>query len=400
MKILRGTSLLLVIASLWAAPAIHAENTAALNEVTKLKLAGMTDETVIAYVQSKNINYDMSADSILRLSGQGFSTAVLNALLASGKSGATSSSAAYTSTAAPSIVASTPAPAAVVAATPAVAAPTSSPDVAYFYQELSSDGKWILTENGLYAWQPTVAVSVSSWRPYWDNGHWIWTDEGWYWSSDYSWGWAAFHYGRWNLHPRLGWIWYPDRVWGPSWVVWREGGGYRGWAPLPPGAIFDTVSGRFTFHGRAVVDAGFGFDLGAVHFNFCLSTEILDTRHRRADRDPSAIFGKTAFVNKYTVSRPGPGGDDRVRIINRGIEPPRSSAGRGKPVEPVHIKELKSPASDRSHERLDSKKQTIEVYRPRLGDSGPSSGPSSSPSPGRGSGPGSGPRGGPGGDPR
>ena len=72
---------------------------------------------------------------------------------------------------------------------------------------------------------------------------------GWYWMSDYSWGWAPFHYGRWFHHARFGWCWMPDTVWGPSWVTWRYSDDYCGWAPLPPGAIYRAGVGFFLQRG-------------------------------------------------------------------------------------------------------------------------------------------------------
>ena len=73
----------------------------------------------------------------------------------------------------------------------------------------------------------------SDWRPYVDQGQWQYSDNGWSWHSDYSWGWAAFHYGRWTNDGRLGWVWVPDKVWGPAWVSWRLAYSSTGWAPLP-----------------------------------------------------------------------------------------------------------------------------------------------------------------------
>jgi len=61
----------------------------------------------------------------------------------------------------------------------------------------------------------------------------VFTDYGWTWSSDEQWGWAVYHYGRWNQDPSYGWVWVPGTEWGPAWVAWHEGGGYVGWAPLP-----------------------------------------------------------------------------------------------------------------------------------------------------------------------
>ena len=84
--------------------------------------------------------------------------------------------------------------------------------------------------------------------------------------SDYSWGWAAFHYGRWFHHERFGWCWTPDTVWGPSWVTWRYSVDYCGWAPLPPFTVF--VSGIGFIYRGAAVGVGFDFGLGAGFFTF------------------------------------------------------------------------------------------------------------------------------------
>jgi hypothetical protein len=61
------------------------------------------------------------------------------------------------------------------------------------------------------------------------------TEYGWTWLSDYNWGWAPFHYGRWDYDNYYGWFWIPDNVWGPAWVIWRRAPGYYGWAPMGPG---------------------------------------------------------------------------------------------------------------------------------------------------------------------
>ena len=73
--------------------------------------------------------------------------------------------------------------------------------------------------------------------PYATSGHWILTEYGWTWISDFGWGWAPFHYGRWLALAGRGWCWMPGTTWGPAWVSWRAGGGYVGWAPLPPRGV-------------------------------------------------------------------------------------------------------------------------------------------------------------------
>src|SRR5580700_10197841 len=73
-------------------------------------------------------------------------------------------------------------------------------DVNYFYSDLSPYGQWVDLAGYGWCWQPTVVAGNSQWQPYSDDGHWIYTDAGWFWQSDYPWGWAPFHYGRWLHH--------------------------------------------------------------------------------------------------------------------------------------------------------------------------------------------------------
>src|SRR6185369_6233978 len=100
-----------------------------------------------------------------------------------------------------------------------------------FYEPLSPYGHWEVI--GVYGrcWVP--ARVEADWRPY-CHGNWERTEAGWYWASDEPWGWATYHYGRWDFSPRWGWYWVPQTQWAPAWVSWHEGGGYVGWAPLPP----------------------------------------------------------------------------------------------------------------------------------------------------------------------
>jgi hypothetical protein len=104
---------------------------------------------------------------------------------------------------------------------------------ASFDETLTPYGDWTDVD-GTRVWRPSVSVVGDDFQPYATNGQWVSSDYGWYFQSDYPWGWAPFHYGRWALDPNYGWIWIPGTVWAPAWVDWRSGGGYIGWAPLPP----------------------------------------------------------------------------------------------------------------------------------------------------------------------
>jgi hypothetical protein len=252
------------------------------------------------------------------------------------------------------------------APSPTSLAPTLSPDAAYFYQQLSPYGRWLLADDNQWYWRPTV--TTATWQPYADQGHWMYTDSGWYWASDYPWGWAAFHYGRWRLHPLHGWIWLPDRVWGPAWVTWRTGGDYCGWAPLPPGAYVD-ATGVLVFNGRHVsVDFDFGLDWR--RFNFCRVRELGDRHFTpfRRDDERRLAFGRTTVINHITANRIMEGGRTEIKIINHGIDPGRVATARGRKIETVTIHDLGAPAPNRAHERFDKDHHTLEVYRPRWGD--------------------------------
>ena len=110
-----------------------------------------------------------------------------------------------------------------------------------FYDELSPYGTWVDYPNYGYVWIPDRDPGFS---PYESAGHWIFTEDGWTWVSDYPWGWAAFHYGRWDYDDVYGWFWVPDDVWGPAWVSWRRSPGYFGWAPLRPGISITVAFGN------------------------------------------------------------------------------------------------------------------------------------------------------------
>lgn len=100
-----------------------------------------------------------------------------------------------------------------------------------FYQSLAPYGQWIEDPEYGFVWLPGEDAEF---RPYYTNGHWVMTEYGNTWVSDYPWGWACFHYGRWTYDSYYGWLWIPGTDWGPAWVSWRSGAGYYGWAPLGP----------------------------------------------------------------------------------------------------------------------------------------------------------------------
>lgn len=152
-----------------------------------------------------------------------------------------------------------------------VSAGVSITATADFDAPLTRCGSWV--EVGSYGrcWRP--AGVVVGWRPYCD-GHWEWTDCGWYWVSDEPWAWACYHYGYWAYDSFYGWVWIPGIEWGPAWVSWRVGGGYIGWAPLAPRHV-------------TVVSANFVF--------------VQDRRFCERVKPSTVIVNNTTIINKTTV---------------------------------------------------------------------------------------------------
>jgi len=82
--------------------------------------------------------------------------------------------------------------------------------------------------------------------------------------SDYDWGWAPFHYGRWVFIDGRGWSWIPGREYRGAWVSWGvdDGYGYVGWYPMMPAYLW--------FGG---VGMAYSFGIGP-RWNYCGRGEI------------------------------------------------------------------------------------------------------------------------------
>ncbi len=178
-------------------------------------------------------------------------------------------------------------------------------DFGFFYNELAPYGYWHQTEPYGWVWYPNVR---RSWRPY-TVGYWVFTDDyGWTWIAKDPWGSIPFHYGRWFYDDDYGgWAWVPDTEWGPAWVGWRSGGGYIGWAPLPPQARFEPSVGF------APSDRDFG--VSASSWCFVPTRKFLNSRVEQVvlprPRNVTLI-NNTTNVTRYTVI-------DR-RVVNRSID--------------------------------------------------------------------------------
>ena len=157
-----------------------------------------------------------------------------------------------------------------------------------FQSTLAPYGDWVNDPTYGEVWSPSPGVVGDDFSPYGSDGDWSLTDYGWTWVSNYDWGWAPFHYGRWVDRLGYGWCWVPGSVWGPGWVSWRQGGGYAGWAPWPPR----------------------GVTVGAPHgvrspWRFMLAHELGQKRPFLPTRVVPSIFAKTSVVTNLRTASAG-----------------------------------------------------------------------------------------------
>ena len=248
---------------LWAVSGAAQSLPPGVQDVVKMVKAGISEDVILAQIQHNAAYYNLSSDQIIYLHDQGVTQGEIKALMGSGGSPAPVSSAAPIA----------PPPG---GEPPVVTAPMTpvagSPSLDSFRGELAPYGTWIEVPGYGLCWRPNAEDANPDWRPYFDQGHWSYTADGWAWDSDYPWGDVAFHYGRW-LRNGMGWVWVPGYDWAPAWVCWRHADGFCGWAPLPPGAVFKAGVGLW-FGGHAAVDIDFG--LRPEAFTFVAYDHFLD----------------------------------------------------------------------------------------------------------------------------
>jgi len=316
-----------------------------LAQVVRLAQAGVDESVILAYINNSSSPFNLTSGEIIYLKDLGLPDDAVQAMMQRDQQlGA-------------------PATAAPETASDTNAVETSAPPAEvtqnYFYDTLSPYGDWVDIAGYGLCWQPIVVIYDSNWQPYCDHGHWVYTDCGWYWLSDYSWGATTFHYGRWFHDPRHGWCWWPDTVWSPSWVTWRYGNNYCGWAPLPPHTVYRQGVG--IFYNGVAVNAGFNFGLSANFFTFVPTQNFCDPHLRRfrvAPAQAAQIYSHTTIINDFNAD------SHSHTIINAGIPARDISAVTRTEIHPVAIREVSAPIA--RGEQLGRDNQSLIINRPHF----------------------------------
>jgi len=311
--------------------------TSPLAEVVRLAQAGVDESIIMACITSSSRTFNLDSGKIIYLTDLGVPTDMVTAMMQRDQYLQEQFAAAQAAQLAQPVQPappdqSAPAPEPAVASTAAVVAPPAPVTVNYLSETLSPYGSWVVVNGFGPCWRPTVCVLNSSWQPYCDRGRWVYSDCGWYWNSDYAWG-ATFHYGRWFRATGLGWCWYPDTVWAPSWVTWRYSNNYCGWAPLPPGTGCQAGVG-IVYNGGGV-SVGFGFGLGASCFTFVPTQYFCNYYPRNCCVPPAQctqVYNNTTVINNYGVNN--------HTIVNHGIGVDHIAAQNHEPIHPVPVHDL------------------------------------------------------------
>ncbi len=339
-----------------------------LAHVIRLAQADISEGVILAYVTNSPSPFNLTADQIIYLRDIGLSDEVITAVLQHDQT-LSAESTPPPSTAVETAAAET----APVTTVETVTAPPAEITVDYFYDALAPYGTWVVVPGYGRCWRPLVAVYSPGWQPYCQHGHWVYTDCGWYWVSDYSWGWCTFHYGRWFRDPRWGWCWHPDTVWGPSWVTWRYSGDYCGWAPLPPAATW-TAGVGWSYRGAAV-SASFDFDLTPDCFTFVPASHFCDARpwHYRVEaREAARIYHQTTVINDFSVHR--------TVVVNDGIPVQHIEEITRRPVPTFELRDTERRMA--RAEQFGPDGRTLFIHRPRVNGSPAFTLPARPPQPG------------------
>jgi hypothetical protein len=169
-----------------------------------------------------------------------------------------------------------------------------------FRTTLDPYGTWV--EDGTYGtvWVPSTTVVGADFAPYVSAGHWVYEDE-YVWVSDYDWGWAPFHSGRW-VYMSNHWGWIPGRRYAGAWVSWRtgyDGWGYVGWGPLAP-----------SWYWRGGYAVGIGF-APVTPWVYCAHGDLFHPSVGGRLVGSAQVGGVAAHTRPWVPAQPGVGGGGR-----------------------------------------------------------------------------------------
>ncbi len=235
------------------------------------------------------------------------------------------------------------------------------------YSDLDDNGTWSQTPDNGPVWYPNDVSP--DWSPY-SEGNWAYVGPwGWTWVGYEPWGFAPYHYGRWNYFGGR-WGWYPGvyagyPVYGPAFVGFFGGGfGFGlGWFPLGCGEPFypwfrhsPGFYERINIHNTAFRGGVLHSNIHSVNFANAHLANAVTVANRNAFVNGQAVHGganrvsaaslKGAQVSNSPGSGLKPGSSSSLGAANMNSHAARPSST----VQNRSVVARTSPAQGASHE--------------------------------------------------
>jgi hypothetical protein len=238
------------------------------------------------------------------------------------------------------------------------------------YSDLDDNGTWSQTPDNGPVWYPNDVSP--DWAPY-SEGSWNYVAPwGWTWVGYEPWGFAPYHYGRWNYFGGR-WGWYPGvyggyPIYGPAFVGFFGGGfGFGlGWFPLGFGEpfypwfgcrheFFERINERNTFIRNRNV---FNTNIRNVNFVNARNANAVTVANRNTFVNGQAIHGSSTRVTAASLkgaqvsNSPGaglkPGSSSSLGAANINSRAARPSSS----VQNRSVVARTSPAQGASHDAV------------------------------------------------
>ncbi len=217
-----------------------------------------------------------------------------------------------------------------------------------FYDNLSPYGTWIDYPGYGNVWSPQID---GDFRPYATNGYWLYTPEGWAWQSNYQWGWAPFHYGRWIYDDYYGWLWVPGYDWSPAWVTWGSVDNYYCWAPLMPEVNATVQFNTWRPH--------------SFYWNICGRDHIYDrnisNELERPGRFDNNEYNRINIINNFNNTR------RKDKYYSKGPEVKDVEGYTHQKINPVSFRDVNKPNQVIPQKgNVIQRGNTVNIYRPTV----------------------------------
>ena len=353
----------LIVPFILLAIAVSNGTAASADDLITLAKSGVDEEVVNAYIENSDSPFNLTSADIVTLKDLGVPSKLIIEALKHNQPNDSS----WKSDSAATYPESAFAPSGPTAVSPVTAPPPEEQNISFFYSALYPYGTWVYLD-GNWCWQPNATVIDDDWAPYCNHGRWVLTDYGWTWASNYTWGWAPFHYGRWFRRDTYGWLWLPDNEWGPAWVVWRTGPDYCGWAPMPPRGRFVPRQGFYFGTARVSGDAEFGLSFSDFSF---VPIEHFHDRHPSAHIVPPShaedIYKRTVFErNGYSFVN--------NHLVNEGVPVPAVEKGTRTRITPFVLTEERLRPGEQIRNSTYSENK-LTMYKPSISTAAPQTPP-------------------------